>query len=88
MFLLAAEYEYPGVVPDCLPKRPFKFGPGFLKRNRKKVLKTWKDEMTRYKMKFEDAISKMYHNVLAKQDDKESSRRITTRSNRVRNQIK
>ena len=27
MFLLAAEYEYPGVVPDCLPNKPFRLGP-------------------------------------------------------------
>ncbi|KAI8025097.1 hypothetical protein LOK49_LG02G02717 [Camellia lanceoleosa] len=35
MLLLALEYEYPGVVPDCLPKRPFKFGPGCFKGTRK-----------------------------------------------------
>lgn len=27
MPLLAAEYEYPGVVPDCLPNRPYRLGP-------------------------------------------------------------
>ena len=25
--LLAVEYEYPAAWPDCLPKRPWRFGP-------------------------------------------------------------
>jgi hypothetical protein len=41
MFLLAAEYEYPVVVPDCLPKRPFRLGPEkFQKPKQIKTLNT------------------------------------------------
>lgn len=42
MFLLAAEYEYPEVVPDCLPNNPFKFGP-MIRINKFQIQKTHTD---------------------------------------------